>query len=211
MKIFWWFIAGCLFVGVPFIFGYEQTDLWRSVIFGAMGGTLYLLFLFFVVIKKTFSLKENVLVGSLFIIFILAFTAYTVNMYRMTSYQRGLLSVIRTYIGSSSIISSELHDRAIPVLYNYYSQSKENRHSIVESFKNMNNGSVFNGEMKPRPSSAQIRTFVFYQGDSLVRLVSIDTVAYGLKDDFVNIGGYCGKLQYTATISKHGALYERNN
>lgn len=211
MKFFKWFFIGCLFVGIPFAIGYDRHDLWPPVMYGAAGGIVFLLLFFFSTVRKIFSMKEMVFTGALFLILSLAFAAHSVNMYRMTSYYRGLLPVIRTYIGSALITSSELHDRAIPVLRHFYSQPKGKNQSIVESFKQMNDSTIVRGEFTSRPQTVQIRTFVSYQGDSLVRLVSIDTVAQGLKNDFSNIAGYHGKLQYTATISKHGAAYERNN
>ena len=216
MKFYLWFLIGCACVGIPYFALYQSYDLWPSVIGGIAGGVLFFILLFVLVIKKYFSMKEQIFIGSVHSILVVAFLWFSMIMYQTTSFQRTNLNQIRSKIGVNIIIDDEIYRRATPLLRVYYDQFvQQNRKSLVEVFKLLYGHKIQNGVFYPNTDIPNFHsptwTFVQYSGDSLIKLISIDSIGKGRVSDFVGYTGQQGKIQITAEITKEGVRYEQNN
>ncbi len=211
MKFFLWFFVGCACVGIPFFIGYDQHDLWNSVFGGMIGGTVFLVLFYSFVVRKAFSTKWKIIIISLFAFHILAFGAFTVTSYRMPTLQRENLLAVRAY-SIKMAIEGQIYGRGWQMLHLYYDQPAGREKSFVEVFNTLYGKKIRNGVLFESPEASE-GPFVTYQGDSIVQLViaSDDAFSKGIRPDFTNINGQSGKIQYTATMSKHGVTYERNN
>jgi hypothetical protein len=212
MKYLLWFLAGCICVGIPFFIGYDQHDMWNSVFGGMIGGILFLISLYVFVVRKTFSTKWKITIASLFTFHILAFAAFTVISYRTPMLQRENLYEVRAYSINMGIVGGAIYARGWNMLHIYYEQPAEKKKSFGEVFKTYYGEKIRNGILFESPNALE-GTYVTFHGDSVVQLVdaSSDAFAQGIRSDFANINGLTGKIQYTATMSKHGVTYERNN
>ncbi len=213
MKFLLWLFVGCVCVGIPFFIGYDQHDMWNSVFGGMIGGTVFLILLYFFVVRKAFSTKWKIIIASLFTFHILAFVAFTVTSYRTPTLQRENLFAVRAYSINGGIVYLEIYRRTLSTLRHYYNQSAGKEKSFVDVFNTLYGKKIYNGIFEINEPQTPGGTFVTYEGDSIVQLVaaSNDTFAKGIRPDFANINGLSGKIQYTATMSKHGVTYERNN
>ncbi|MDP1675300.1 MAG: hypothetical protein Q8L88_00425 [Bacteroidota bacterium] len=212
MKYLLWFFVGCVCIGTPFFIGYDQHDMWNSAFGGMIGGTLFLILLYFFVVRKKFSSKWKMIIASLFTFHILAFAAFIVVSYRTPTFQRDHLLTMRPYLVNMAIVDGEIYRRALSTLHLYYDQPAEKKKSFVEVFNVLYGKKIHNGIFETEEHQTPRGTFVTYQGDSVVQLiVSNDTISKGIRPDFANINGQKGQIQYTGTMSKHGVTYERNN
>lgn len=211
MMIAVWFVAGCIAVGVPFYLFDDPFDLWPSLYAAAVGGTVYLFAFLYYVSRTAITMKFKVLTGFLIALFLVTNSAYWGTSDAMSAYQRELLSKIRVAIGQGILVSEDVTERALPVYASYHTQ-KGKKNGIVTLFKKMH-GSKMKDEMFPGPYPEYDATkrFVQFYGDTAVVLVSIDTVARGREELFVNANGNTGRLQTTARITARGVDYERNN
>lgn len=212
MKYLLWFFAGCICVGLPFFIGYDQHDMWNSVFGGMIGGVVYLILLYFFVVRKEFSSKWKMIIAGLFTFHILAFSAFTVMSYRTTALQREGLYTVGSHSVTMGIVGGIIYARGWNMLHLYYEQPAGKKKSFGEVFKTYYGEKIRNGILF-ESSDALEGTYVTFQGDSVVQLIYADRDAYtkGIKTDFANINGLTGKIQYTARLSKHGVTYERNN
>ncbi len=213
MKYLLWFFAGCVCIGVPFFIGYDQHDMWNSVFGGMIGGTVFLTMFYFFIVRKEFLSKWKIFTASLFALHIFAFAAFTVTSYRTASLQRENLYKMISYSFNGGIVHLEFYRRTLSTLHHYYNQPTGEKKSFVDVFSSLYGNKIYSGTFEINESQAPRGTFVTYQGDSLVQLVaaSSDAFAKGIRPDFANINGLTGKIQYTATMSKYGVTYERNN
>ncbi|MBI2428912.1 MAG: hypothetical protein HYV29_08980 [Ignavibacteriales bacterium] len=212
MKYLLWFFAGCVCIGIPFFIGYDQHDMWNSVFGGMIGGTIFLVLLYFFVVRKELTAKWKIIIAGLFTFHILAFAAFTVTSYRMSMLQRGNLYEVRSYSIAMGMVGGGIYARGWNMLHLYYEQPAGKEKSFVDVFKTYYGEKIRNGIFFESPNALE-GTYVTFHGDSVVQLVdaSGDAFAQGIRSDFANINGLTGKIQYTTTMSKHGVTYERNN
>lgn len=212
MKYLLWFFAGCICIGIPFFIGYDYHDMWNSVFGGMIGGSLFLILLYFFVVRKEFSARWKIFIAGLFTFHILAFAAFTVTSYRTTALQREGLYTVRSHSITMGIVGGVIYSKGWNMLHLYYELPAGEKKSFVEVFKTFYGEKIRNGILIESLNALQ-GTYVTFQGDSVVQLVYADSDAYtkGIRSDFENINGLTGKIQYSATISKHGVTYERNN
>jgi len=212
MRYLLWFFVGCACIGIPFFAYVDQHDMWNSVIGGMIGGTVFLILLFFFVARKEFPSKWKVAIAGLFIFHILAFAAFTVSGYRTSALQRENLFEVGAYSVNMGMVEGAIYARGWNILHLYYNQPVGKKKSFVEVFKTFYNGKIRDRVLFESPDAFE-GTHVIFQGDSVVRLIDASSAAFanGIRSDFTNINGLTGKIQYTTTMSKHGVSYERNN
>lgn len=211
MLIAIWFVAGCLAVAVPFYLFHDPFDLWPSLYAAAVGGTIYLIAFLYYVSKTEIKMNYKMLTGSLIAVFLITNGVYWGTSDAMSTYQRNLLSKIRLVIGEGILVSEDVTERGMPVYAAYHTQ-KGKKKGVVTLFKEMH-GSKMKDDMFPGPYAEYdaTRRFVHFYGDTAVVLVSVDTVARGREELFVNANGNTGRLQTTTRITARGVDYERTN
>jgi len=218
MKLFVWIGIGSLCVGIPFIALYDPHNLWGSVIAGSIGGAGYLIMLVVRFLQDIPSRTEKSTVVFFTLLFIAGYGAYSATFHQMTTYQRTILPLIRTYLGSGVIISDKIHESMLPVLRAYHHQADDRRKkSLVAIFQERYGPSIADGSFNKYPQHSVVTsgndplTFVSFSGDTAIHYTCIDTVARGSNGDFVNASGHTGKLQFAATLTRNGVRYERVN
>ncbi|MBI2427561.1 MAG: hypothetical protein HYV29_01945 [Ignavibacteriales bacterium] len=211
MMIAIWFVAGCLAVAVPFYIFHDPFDLWSSLHAAGIGGTIYLFAFLYYLSKTEITMKFRILAGSLIGVFLVANGVYWSTADKMSAYQRALLSKIRLVIGEGILVSEDVTERGMPVFASYHKQTGKKK-GIVTLFKEMH-GKKMKDDMFPGPyiETDPSKRFVYFYGDTAVVLVSVDTVARGREELFVNANGNTGRLQTTTRITARGVDYERNN
>ncbi|MEI7905762.1 MAG: hypothetical protein WCI84_00245 [Bacteroidota bacterium] len=216
MKYIYWYGAGLLAIGIPYVAFYNPYDLWGSIIAGAAGAALFLLALSIYSLKQSSSRKEDVITGIVCVMLIAGFALESEKHYTMTTYQRQTLLKIRTVIGSGIIITDKIYGTMMPTLRVYYRQPEKGK-KMETIFREMYGASIADGSFNKYPPlkdyvrEFDIMTYVSYQGDSVVQYICIDTTARGIDEHFKNASGHTGKLQYRSTLSKNGVKYERTN
>ncbi len=217
MKFFWWCGAGILSIGIPMAVWYHPTDLWGAVAGGSAGGAFFLLALVFFSLKTIPSVPERYLIAGMAVVFVTVYGLYTAHFHRMTTYQYETLQLIRTYIGEGILLTDKTYDVLIPVLQKHHQRPDGGRVPITESFLSMYGKQIAAGTFNqyknadPYMNNFDAATFVTLEGDSLVRLTVVDTLARGRMPQFVNATGHLGKLEYRAALSAKGVTYERIN
>lgn len=205
-----WLLAGSLLVSVPYYIFYDPYNLWPSVYAGGIGAAIYLVALLAYFMKKGNSIKKNALLSAVTLIFFVCSYLQWTTMDAMSSWQRSMLGTIRTIIGSDIFQSEDICDRTIPV-YAAYHKQKGKKKNIVPLFSEIHAGKIKEG-MYPMNSKPDFsKRYVHFSGDTMVTLVSVDTVARGLHADFQNANGSTGRVQTTTTLSAHEVHHERNN
>ena len=205
-----WLLAGSLLVTVPYYIFYDAFNLWPSVYAGGIGAAIYLIALVVYFTKKGNTMKWNALLSAIVLIFCISSYFHWTMMDAKSSWRRSLLGKIRTVIGANIFQDEDICKRTIPV-YAVFHKQKGKKKSIVPLFKEIHAGKVKNG-MYPMSSYPDFSVrYVHFSGDTMVTLVSVDTVARGLQISFKNANGSIGHLQTTTTLSAQGVHHERNN
>jgi hypothetical protein len=110
---------------------------------------------------------------------------------------------------SGILVSDDVCDRSIPVFAAYHSQRGEKK-NIVPLFAEMYAGKIKDGFFPSVFSENDCtKRYVRYQGDTAVVLISVDTVAQGIRPGYRKINGSTGRLQMTTTLTALGVRYER--
>ena len=145
------------------------------------------------------------------IVFSIAFSAYSAIMFRMSTYQRETMGLIRMHLATNIILDEEIYGRTMPVFRAYHSQMPKSKRPITEMFRQRYDAKIKNGVFQSDHPISKIWSFVRYQGDSLVNIVCIDSASKGYRNDFISITGQTGILQISATLTTTGVKYERVN
>lgn len=218
MKYFLWSGIGLVCIAAPFIAMYDPHELWGPVIAGSIGAAAYLIVLVLRSLNDLPSLFEKSAVVFFTLLFVAGYGAYTMTFREMTAFQRTILPVIRTYIGSGIIVADKIHESMLPVLRTFHHQPDDRpKRSLVAIFHEQYGPSITDGTFNKYPPRADVTTetdaltIVSFSGDTAVHYICIDTVARGFNSNFLNASGHTGKLQFAATLTRNGVRYERVN
>lgn len=213
-MIFIWLIAGCLLVSVPFAIAFDPYNLWPSVYAGGYGAAVYLTALLIYSWRTNNSKRFNSIVSVVMLLFFIASGFHWTTMDTMTAWQRGLLGKIRSVIAHGIFYAEDVSERALPV-YAAYHQQKGKKKSIVELFnatyqKNLQNG-MFVRTYKEGFDYDPNKRYVQTVGNDAVVLISVDTVARGMNQEFRNIDGSIGRVEMKTTLTAKEVRNERVN
>jgi hypothetical protein len=210
-MVFIWLIAGSLLVSVPFYVFHDPYDLWPSLYAGGIGAAVYLSALVLYFIKTHPGKKLNIVVAACAVLLLVTSVLHWRTMDTMSRWQRERLALIRSFIAQSIFVNEDVCERAIPVFSEFRKQRVAGK-KIAPLFAEIYKGKMKNGFFPSVDGDYQPSVrYVRYEGDSAVILISVDTVAFGVRSDFVNLNGSTGRLQMTTRLTGKGVRYERNN
>ncbi len=209
MAIIWFFIGSLMVIG-PFLIFHVPMDPWPGVVAAGIGGTVFVVLLFFFIILRTpFAPRIKMLSTAILAIMLIASFVSWKTMYDMTHFQRTTLGKIRTAIGEG-IMESASYDAIYPPFRKYYEQSHAPKLPIGKIFLAVNNERIhdkvyrFDGDQFIQSSLDNV-------SDSTITLIMVDTVARGRDLNYPNYNGLKGRLQFKAVLREKGARYEREN
>jgi hypothetical protein len=209
--IFFWLLTGCIFVSVPFYLFYDPLTLWPSLYASGIAAAVYLVTLLVYFLRKRPGKIVSGLAAGIVILLLVTSVLSWRTMDAMTAWQRAQLGLIRTVISDDILMSDDVCDRSVSVFAAYHSQ-RGTKKNIVPLFAETYAGKIKDGFFPSAYAEHDpTKRYVRYQGDSAVVLISVDTVAFGIRPDYRNINGSTGRLQLTTTLTASGVRYERNN
>ncbi len=204
-----WLIVGALMVVVPFFLFDTPTDPWPAVIAGAIGGTLFLIALFTIIIQKTpFPKRTKIVSTTLFVIVLAGAGVSWKTMYDMTHYQRKTLGTIRTIIGDG-IQRSFTATVMLPPFREYYAKNQRRQMPIGKIFLALNKDRIHPGYFKF--DDEYEASYLKDVSDTSITLIMVETVAKGRDAAFKNFNGQTGRLQAKAILTEKGVQHEREN
>lgn len=210
-MIVFWLVAGCLSVSVPFYLFYDPYTLWPSLYASGIAAAVYLIVLLVYFLRQRPGTILSVLASAVVVLLLTTSVLHWRRMDEVTAWQRAQLGRVRTVISDNMLMSEDACERSIPVFAAYHSQSGT-RKSITALFAEMHAGKIKEGLFPSAyPDNDRSRRLVRYLADTAVVLISVDTVAHGMRPDYRNINGSIGRLQTTTTLTARGVRYERNN
>ena len=209
MPVVWLFIGSAM-VAFSYYFFYTPTDPWPGVIGGAIGGTIFLVVLFFGIMKTTpFSLKTKI-ASTVLLLAVLGLSEVSwKTLYDMSHYQRKILGTIRIVIGEG-ILQSYTEGAMIPPFHAYYATNQRKKIPIGKLFLVMNKDKIHGGSYKFENDLEQV-SMLRNVSDTSITLIMVDTVARGRDAAFKNANGQTGRLQAKATLTERGVSHEREN